>query len=507
MAHRNVLRSVTALLFALMLGLGTDAFAQQYERFTGRLLDSGGTPLQGRVTINGAAKVTATDGTFEIYALYAERYVIQATKLGYVPVSRIHTGVALEGMELRMSKAEVFTLNASQRTDVTDSRGTRIVIPAGSLVDAQGRAPTGPVQLSMRTYDLRNEQMVGDMSGIGSDGRPVYLSSIGAFSAEFTDAAGTFYNLLPGRRAGISMPVDPANPFTGPVPLWWYDTTRGLWVEEGMGTVQNGVATGEVSHFTVWNFDIKNIDPACIRLTVDPTYLYTFPSPGGVLSVKVTVPQPWQRVVTMQVTTPGPHAIYNLPPNTNVSFSVGNNTPFAIVNTGLPWGGVGTPPHPYSVCKGSLHVTAASQVGQVQGRILRQHRTNHGGVMVALRNGGTVVGSAVTDATGAYTLMVPPGTVSARATYAGNLYAEKNNIVVAAGGSVTLPTVTLLAGDVDNNGCVTWAGDLMPIGNANGTAASANDPRNINGDGVINLVDLNLATANGDKCSPAAIPW
>ena len=152
-------------------------------------------------------------------------------------------------------------------------------------------------------------------------------------------------------------------------------------------------------------------------------------------------------------------------------------------------------------------MTSTVQAGKVQGKVLRQHRTNHGGVTVTLRNGATTVGTAITDATGAYSMMVPPGTVTAKATHPGLLYAEKSGVVVSNGGTAMLPTVTLPAGDVDGNGCVTWAGDLTAIGNAIGTAVSSNDARNVNGDGVINYVDLNLASANGGLCSPAAAPW
>jgi hypothetical protein len=507
MTSSRLFRSAITLLFTLVLGLGADVSAQtQYERFAGRLMDLSGTPQVGTVSINGYKKVTAQDGTFEVYAPYSTRYVIQATKLGYVPLSIIHTGEALDAMELKLAKAETFTIDAAKPLDVTDSRGTRIAIPAGSLVDAQGLAPTGPIQLNLRTYDLRNEQMVGDMSAIDSSGQRVMLSSIGAFSAEFTDSSGKYFNLRNGSKASITLKVDPGNTFTGAVPLWWYDTARGLWVEEGMGNVVNGVATGQVGHFSVWNFDVKSVNPACIKLTVDPAYLFTFPTPGGKLQVKVTVPSPWYRVSTMTVTTPGPHALYNLPPNANVEFEIGGQ-PYALVNTGNAWGGTGTPAYPYSSCNGSLHVNATPQVAKVLGKVLRQYRTNHGGVTVTVKNGTTTVGTASTDASGSFSLQVFPGTVSAKATRAGYLYAEKSNVAVAAGGTVTLPTVTLPAGDMDDNGCITWANDLMVIGNAIGMAASATDPRDINGDASINYLDLNLASANGGLCSPAAVPW
>jgi hypothetical protein len=494
------------LLVALCLGVASAASAQtQYERFAGKLADKSGLTLTGLIKINGQAKVTAADGTFEIYVPYNTRYVIEATRNGYVPYSVIHTGTSLENMDIRLTKAEVFTINPTQPINVTDSRGTRISIPAGSLVDAQGRPAPSTLQLQLYTYDLRNEQMVGDMSGVDVNGQPVALQSIGAFSAEFRDATGVLYNLATGRTASISLRADPANTFSGTVPLWWYDQTRGLWVEEGAGTVVDGVATGEVRHFTVWNFDIKTSTPACIKLTIDPAYLYST-AVGGALKLRVKVPAPWFRDQFVSFNTPGPHALYNLPANVNVEILI-NGAPYALVNTGAAFGGTGIPPHPYDVCNGKLlNINGTPQTALIQGKVQRQHRTNHGGVAVTVRSGSTVLGLTVTDASGGFSLQVNVGTVSVTASRPGYLSAQRASLTLAGGTTATLPTAVLYAGDVDDDKDIDWA-DVSAIGPfvTNPPAgASSTDVRDVNGNLLIDWDDVSKTSANGGRTGPSA---
>lgn len=498
------LRSLPALVLALCLGLGTDALAQtEYQRFAGRLADrSNGTALTGTVTINGVRKATAADGTFEAYVPTASRYVVDATRNGYVPTSLIYTEPPLDYMDVRLTRAEIYTINPTQNIDVTDSRGTRITIPAGSLVDAQGRPAPSSLQLQLYTYDLRNEQMVGDMSAIDVNGTPVVLQSIGAFSAEFRDASGNLYNLANGRTAGISMRTDPGSTFSGPVPLWWYDQARGLWVEEGMGSVTDGVATGQVRHFTAWNFDIKIASSSCIKLTIDPMYFYV--TLGGSVTLQMNVTGSWPMSKTSILTNPGPHVLYNLPTNTNVEFRF-NGVPYAIVNTGASWGGSGQqPPFPYDVCSGKLlNVNGTPQTGTVQGKVLRQHRTNHGGVTVTVRNGSTVLGSAVTDALGNFSLQVPAGTLSATTSRQGYLSAQRASFTLSPGGTFTLPTVTLPAGNVDGDNDIDYS-DINAISVSVPTNVLSTDPRDVNGNGATDWDDVSKAAANGGMTGPGA---
>jgi hypothetical protein len=509
MQKQGILRGISALIIVLIMGLGTAASAQfEYERFAGYLTDTNGAALSGTVTINRVNVTTKLDGYFELYVPFAEQYVINATAQGYVPHSQVYVGPGLHDLKLQVRKGQVFTIDTTQPVNVTDSRGSRILLPAGALVNRNGQAPTGPIQMTVHTYDLRTEEMVGDMSALDVNGQPVTLLSIGAVSVDFTDAAGNFYNLAPGKKATLSVLTDPGNPYSGPIPMWWYDTSRGLWIEEGQGTVQNGVATAQVSHFTVWNFDMQFSNASCVQVTVDYNWWrsrgYNSLRP---LRLRVTVPSPWYSIRELTIRYYEEfNAIYNVGNNLNLQLDIWNATtsqwePYAIVNSGAGWGSAGqTPPYPYSVCNGAVTLNGVPTAGKLTGQVRRQHRSLHGGVSVQVSIAGSTF-TTTTDNNGNFSVLVPAGTGSARASLLGYLPAQRASVSATGGATVSLPQVTLLAGDVDGNLCVNTA-DTGAINSAVGTSASANDPRNINGDTWIYYDDLGLASFNGGLCGP-----
>ena len=514
----GTLRLVFAVLLAAVMGAATPTSAQQYERFAGYLRNSAGQPLSGgTISVNSASTTSEPDGYFEVYALASQSYIIRANMTGHAPYSTTHVGPGLEQMDIRLLTAETFTVDPRLTINVADSRGTRIVIAPGSLVDDQGRPATGLLQLSLRTFDLRNEEMIGDMTALNAQGQRVVLQSIGAFSAEFTDASGNLYNLASGRTARITMPVDPANTYSGPVPLWHFDEALGYWVEEAMGQVQNGVATGDVPHFSAWNFDIQFTSSACTTFYIDPN-VFTLRNPAQPwlgynpinLRFNFLIPG-WPRIKELSVTTPGPHIVYALPTNTAVELYL-NGTAYTLYNSGAGWTGPATSSNPliprdYSQCNSNFYVDSTTpKVARVSGTITRQHRSNHAGVLVTLMS-GTLKLSTTTDAAGNFSLLAPssPGTVSVTASRGGYLSASRAGVAVSAGAAVTLPSVALLAGDVSGDNCVDWPNDSMVIGNAIGTTVSSDDRRDVNGDFQINFSDLSLAAANGGLCGPR--PW
>ena len=65
-----------------------------------------------------------------------------------------------------------------------------------------------------------------------------------------------------------------------------------------------------------------------------------------------------------------------------------------------------------------------------------------------------------------------------------------------------MPNVSLLAGDIDNNGVIDQF-DAMTVGMSYNTATPA--AADLNNDGTINVLDLELLASNYRK--PGAIAW
>lgn len=114
-------------------------------------------------------------------------------------------------------------------------------------------------------------------------------------------------------------------------------------------------------------------------------------------------------------------------------------------------------------------------------------------VTVSLYDGtDTLVTSVSANVDGTFSLTAPAGTYTVVASASGFLGAEGSAVVVAET-TTTKAAVTLLAGDIDGNGVIDQF-DAMTIGMSyNGADPAAAD---LNNDGVINVLDLELLAAN-----------
>jgi uncharacterized protein YfaP (DUF2135 family) len=390
------------------------------------------------VSINGVATQSDANGAFELSVPRADdsRYVINADKEGYLPISQIHIGSAMESLTLEFQPVETFTVNPTDGVAVEDSSGTQIDIAPNQLVDENGNPPAGDVTLSMYTYDLENEEMVGDMSGTNSDGEPVYMESEGAFYAEFTDEGGTEYNLADGATAEISIPCEPRPDEV--LTVWSYDVNTGLWVEEGTVTIEgDGSCSAEVSHFSYWNFDYEKRTPSCVKLQVEQSYL----DANKPLSVRAVLQTTPPRVIDFTVSDLV-NVLINLPNNTEVTFykAPDYTNAFATANSGAAWGGVGTPAYPYDACQGGAEVAAAptptpaTLQGQVTDAVSGSAIAN---AQVCI-NGTSLC--ATTDANGNYTIAdAPAGDQVLNVTAGGFIAVTDQTVAIAAGATTTQP--------------------------------------------------------------------
>lgn len=122
-------------------------------------------------------------------------------------------------------------------------------------------------------------------------------------------------------------------------------------------------------------------------------------------------------------------------------------------------------------------------------------------VTVTLYNQDTTVrGTATPDANGNFSFTAPAGTYTAVASAPGFLRAQASP-VLTSGATTTLQSITLLAGDIDGNDVIDQF-DALTIGmNYNLAAPAAAD---LNNDGTINVLDLELLAANYRQTGPLA---
>lgn len=110
----------------------------------------------------------------------------------------------------------------------------------------------------------------------------------------------------------------------------------------------------------------------------------------------------------------------------------------------------------------------------------------------------TLVTSVTAEPDGTFSLTAPAGSYTVRATADGFLSAE-GFATITSTGTETMPTVSLLAGDIDGNDVIDQF-DALTLGmNYNGSTPPAAD---LNNDGVINVLDLEVLAANYRETGP-----
>lgn len=151
--------------------------------------------------------------------------------------------------------------------------GATITIPANAFVKNNGELATGAVNVEFTPWDITNADLNAmPANGVAKDAQAniVDLISVGMITATFKDANGQELQLANGKTADIQMnlPVKSLNnqemKAGTEIPMWYFDESSGLWIEEGKGQVitSNQSTTGlavhaTVRHFSTWNWDLK----------------------------------------------------------------------------------------------------------------------------------------------------------------------------------------------------------------------------------------------------------
>lgn len=349
---------------------------KEKETFSGRAVDGDGAPVAGAsVTANGAATTTNANGFFSVSTPLAKRYVLNIRKPDFALFSRVVDSGAV-GQTWRLVRTQNQTVDPSQPIVLVDRRpelerkklkGATVRVPAKSLVDANGRQPTGSLTARLATYDIGSGEAPGDWGALQGSVE-TNLISYGTGFVEFVDAAGTNYNLAPGREAEIEMhpPASMLAAAPDDAPMWSYDEKDGYWKESGAGRFDKaaGRFVGRVKHFSAFNTDIAFEDAACLKVLLYP------PLPVG-SRLRISDPSGVHFAQTFEFVLDRPlRGIYRLPANVDVKLALldpsgnaygnlvleevgGVELPGDIVNTGpaIPDGQSLWPDEPYEPCK------------------------------------------------------------------------------------------------------------------------------------------------------------
>jgi PKD repeat protein len=259
---------------------------------------AGGVALTGaEVTAGAASAISDAQGLATLSAApVGENQVITVKKAGYVTQSvRATLTKATEDQQLLvllMPEKDTLSITdiAAAQTIRSNYLGASVTLPVGALVNAStGTAAAGAATLKLTPWDISGidlQAMPGNGHAVDDSGTLVDLISAGMMNVEFSDATGNKLQVAAGKTAEIQVDLPlssiggTALSMNSTIALWHFDEAKGLWAQEGTGTVVASSSSpvglalkATVGHFSTWGWHPSNantttlITPRCITST------------------------------------------------------------------------------------------------------------------------------------------------------------------------------------------------------------------------------------------------
>jgi hypothetical protein len=186
----------------------------------------------------------------------------------------VMSGQTVHLPDVALQTADMVLLDADTGGTAATSGG-RADFPAAAFVTGSGAAYSGNVEVEISAalpgdsdfFDVFPGAFEGETEG----GETVPFISYGFMGIEmFSEGRGEPLELADGVSAelAISLPPTAARAAPDSIPMWWFDTDRGVWVEDGMAYKVGNEFVTEVEHFTIWNWDLPVTDIAWVSGSV-----------------------------------------------------------------------------------------------------------------------------------------------------------------------------------------------------------------------------------------------
>jgi len=208
--------------------------------------------------------LTETDET--VVNFKKEGYLLGSTKIQIKAFSEDNTP-ATNYLEYIIDSYDFQWSYDSQNSAFNDS----IDIPDSIYIDITGEHYTGTVSAELEILDITTHEgkalFPGSFEGIDSNGQITPFITYGLISLSFKDTNGNSLNFTDGTLGTLTFNPIGVSEEQNIIPLWYYNYTQGLWIEEGYAQRQtDGTYLGEISHPGTWSLN-KPIesDPGIFR--------------------------------------------------------------------------------------------------------------------------------------------------------------------------------------------------------------------------------------------------
>lgn len=150
-------------------------------------------------------------------------------------------------------------IDAASGGAVASKGGIKVELPANAIEGYNGQVNVVSSYINPTSPDFF-ARMPGDLAADNAENKRGSLISYGMAHIDLLDDNGNKVKIKSGMHATVTIPVPQSlqSSASSTIAMWYFDETKGIWKEEGSGTLQNGKYTGKVAHFSVWNYDHWN---------------------------------------------------------------------------------------------------------------------------------------------------------------------------------------------------------------------------------------------------------
>lgn len=251
----------------------------------GLVSDDEGNPISNVfVQVEGQTFTTDSAGFFQIMNVEmnsgdSQQIIVEAE--GFLPVSRLINIISENEIEFNISMISIppeVSFNAQEGFVAQVSESATITFFENGIL-SDGEPFNGTVNLRAFHLAKDDEQLFdrlpGDLIGVDLDNSRQFLETFGMIYTVLEDENGNELQPDPSTTALLKIDIPEQHISTAPaqMPLWYFDVSRGVWIEEGIAIRNGNTYEGAVTHFSWWNMDVPlgGLLNVCVTVTNENT--------------------------------------------------------------------------------------------------------------------------------------------------------------------------------------------------------------------------------------------
>jgi hypothetical protein len=236
----------------------------------GQILSEQGKPIIGAVVkIGSNSTLTDSIGFFLFSEVESSAHttLISVSKSGYFDSYRtllVKENSSQKTIIKMMDLGQPTILKSNDGGTVNAINGGSIIFKPNSFINENtGQIYNGDVKVYSKRINAANPSLFdlipGSLRGIDANNFEKTLTTYGMIGVELFDLNGNKLQLQAEKKVKIIMPLDFQNSNDAPsnIPLWHFNKTNGMWIQEGSVVKTASGYEGDVSHFSYWNVDFS----------------------------------------------------------------------------------------------------------------------------------------------------------------------------------------------------------------------------------------------------------